>query len=417
MSKPEVNVSEHTRSHNNVLLARQPILNAKLELIAYELLCRSCHKGLSNEQATADVLINLMAEVELGDVVGDCLYFINFTAELLALLPALNGKGCVIEVLENTPATDELIANLRGLKSLGYTIALDDFVMTADTLKLLPYADIVKLDVLSLSEADLLRYVQQLRGRQGIKLLAEKVEDQQMFSRCQALGFEYYQGYFFAKPDLVKGQRVKENKQTLLCLMGSLSRADVDVNEVERQVSLDPVLSYKLLRLVNSAGLGVEQKIESMRHALTMLGLNELRSWVMLLSLANMSDKPAVLSVRALEQARMCELLAVRALGADQGAQGFSLGLFALLDAFLDNSMAEILPTMTLSEELEAALLEREGQLGGLLRVVESYLAGRWRELDIEWLRANDVTLQDLAECYGQCKAWAGQAMASLASI
>ncbi|MCR8924317.1 HDOD domain-containing protein [Dasania sp. GY-MA-18] len=404
-------ISGHCRDHGGALLARQPIFNDKQVLLGYELLCRSADKTLSNAQATADVIVNAFSEAQMQDVVGEKLCFINFSSDLLHVLLPLPSKRVVIEILEFTQVDDQLISTIKLLKERGYLIALDDFHIDSESIKLLPYADIIKLDVLALGEQATVEHFKKLRDLEGVKLLAEKVEDHQTYNYCLDLGFDYFQGYFFAKPDLINGKRIKENKQVLLHLMGMLNNPDVMVDEVEQALTLDPVLSFKVLRLVNSAGMGLSNNVESIKHAITIIGLERLRSWVMLLALANLSSKPEALSLKALEYAKMCERLVERIHGEEHARNGFCLGLFALLDAFLDVPMETIIPNLSLSHSLSQALLGRQGEYGVLLAMAEALEEGRWDELDEGYLAEHELCFDQLMHIKLEAQYWAEQTL------
>ncbi len=411
-------VSDHARDQGGALLARQPIFSRNKKLMGYELLCRSTDMNLTNAQATADVMVNAFSEVSLRNIVGDNFCFINFSADLLHVLLPFTNKRVVIEILEFTTVDDELINTIELLKAKGYQIALDDFEISAESIKLLPYADIIKLDVLNLGREKATQHFKKLSQLDGVKLLAEKVEDDDSYRHYHDLGFDYFQGYFFARPDLVSGKRIKENKQILLRLMGMVTNPDVDVEDVETTLALDPVLSFKILRIVNSAGLGLNNKVDSIRHALTILGLDRLRSWVMLLSLANLSDKTSALSIKALEAAKFCQLIAERTVGKEEAQRFFSLGLFSLLDAFLDSSMKKILPSMSLATDLEDALLDRKGGMGNLLNLVECCQEGRWEEIEASWLEQSEgLNIESLMEYLLLSQQWAEETMALLGDV
>jgi len=409
-------ISGHSRDQYGALLARQPIFSRSKKLVGYELLCRSTNTSLTNSQATADVMVNAFSELSLFNIVGDNLCFINFSADLLHVLLPFTDKRVVIEILEFTTVDDELINTLKILKSKGYQIALDDFEISTESNKLLPYADIIKLDVLNLGREKATQHFKKLSSLEHVKLLAEKVEDNETYRYYHDLGFDYFQGYFFAKPDLIHGKRIKENKQILLRLMGMLTDPNIDVQDVETTLLLDPVLSFKILKIVNSAGLGLKTKVNSIHHALTILGLERLRSWVMLLSLANLSDKTSALSIKALEAAKFCQLLAERTVDQEEAQRFFSLGLFSLLDAFLDNSMEKILSNMSLATDLEDALLDRKGSMGNLLKLVESCQEGQWEGIDVDWLEHQGLNMQSLMEYSQASQQWAEETMSLVAN-
>ena len=300
---------------------------------------------------------------------------------------------------------------------MGYQIALDDFQINSEAIKLLPYADIVKLDVLALGQLMTVDHFEKLSNINGLKLLAEKVEDHETYNYCLDLGFDYFQGYFFAKPDLINGRRIKENKQVLLRLMGMLNNPDVVVDEIEQTLTLDPVLSFKILRLVNSASMGLSNRVESIRHAITIIGLERLRSWLMLVALASLSDKPEALSLKALEYAKMCERLVEKIHGAEHARNGFCLGLFALLDAFLDVPMETIVPNLSLSHSLTQALMGRQGEYGMLLAIAEALGEGRWDDINEAYLNAQDISLDQLMHIKLEAEYWSEQTLETLSQL
>lgn len=396
------------------LLARQPIFDNNMQVVAYELLCRTGDINRadfsSGDSASSQVLLHTFAELSLESVVGKNKAYINFTRALLVTPPPFDKRQLVVEVLEDEQVDEALLESLKELKRQGYTVALDDFVLNEHTRPLLAYADIIKLDVLVLSEPELKQYIEQLKP-EGYTLLAEKVETYEMLERCKALGFDLFQGYFLARPKILKGHRITESKQAVLQLLAALHDPDVSIPQVERLLSQDPILSYKLLRLVNSAAFSLPRSIESLRQAITLLGLDIIKNWVNLLAMANLGNKPMELSVAALTRARMCERLAHQMDNNKRQDAFFTVGLLSTLDAFMDVPLDVLLANLSLNQELSEALLAHSGAEGRILDVVEHYERGEWDKIDWRYLEECKITPEMLSQAYIDALQWVSETM------
>ena len=397
----------------NAFLARQPIYDRKLEVFGYELLFRSGESGHADfadaDQATSQVILNAFMEIGLEQIVGNRIAFINLTRAFIMghyPLPFPPAQGC-LEILEDIKVDAELVEAVRHLSAQGYTIALDDFVYDETLRPLVKLADIIKIDVLVLDRAELKRHVTLLR-KFGAKLLAEKVETQEDYAFCRDLGFDYFQGYFFCKPKIISGVRMPANRLVALRLLAGLQNPDIRVDELEALVSQDVTMSYKLLRCINSAFYSLPHKVESIRQAIIILGSQWLKTWVSLMVLANIDDKPRELMITAMVRAKMCELLATAA--GQKGAERFFItGLFSVLDAMMDRPLDELLKTLPLSDDISAALLQHQGPLGPTLQCVLAYDRGDWDEVHCPVLSTSEVT-----QTYLDAIAWAGQVAQAL---
>lgn len=396
------------------LLARQPIFDRKMQVVAYELLCRSTDmtngKFHDGDMASSQVLLHAFTELSIQSVVGDHLAFINFTRTLLLAPPPFDRKQLVVEVLEGQKVDAQMLHSLKLLREQGYTIALDDFELSDETEGLVPYADIIKLDVLNLSTQRLLEHVARLKPL-GITLLAEKIETYEMLEFCKEAGFDLFQGYFLARPKIIKGRKITENKQAVLQLLSIMNDPDVPIRKVEDLIGRDPMLSYKLLRLVNSAAFALPRTIESLRQAITLLGLNIIKNWVNLLAMANLGDKPMELSIAALTRARMCEMIAATIKGSPRQEAYFTVGLLSTLDAFMDVPLETLLGNISLSHHLNEALLKHLGDEGKVLDVVEHYERGEWDFIDWEYLQKNNVSPDKLSHIYLDALQWVAATM------
>lgn len=282
------------------LLARQGIYDKNSAIFAYELLYRNSEaqnsqvdnlNPLSGEAATSSVLLQLFANLDVNTIIGNKQAFINFTHNhLVQKIPMLLPKNrIVIEVLETVAIDQALLLNLMELKKQGYQIALDDFVFRNELAPLVDMADIIKIDVLHLDQQQIAEQLLPLKSFRG-KLLAEKIEDKQQFNHCVNLGFDFFQGFFLNKPDSLTGQIITENKIQLLRLLTEINNEEVPIQRIEEIILQIPKLSYRILRLANSASLYMSKKIESLMDAISQLGLMQIRNWLNLLLLASLDD-------------------------------------------------------------------------------------------------------------------------------
>ena len=360
--------------------ARQPIYDRALDVHAYELLFRSgdvVHAGVRGN-ATAGTVVTTFADIGLDALVGVRSGFVHVTRDfvmhgLATLLPA----GRVALELGRADALDpQVLAELERLGELGYTIVLDDFAMSEDSLPLLEVAHYVKLDVQALTRDRLAAQVAELEPYH-VKLIAAGIEDHHTFEFCKDAGFDYFQGYFFCRPRTVAGHGVPANRLAQMRMMAVLGDPDCELDDLERAISSDPGLSFRLLRWVNSAYFLLPRKLSSVREALMLLGVRNVRSWALLMTLARIEDQPSELIRTAMTRAKMCELVA-QALDRPDADEHFTVGLFSVVDAFMDTNMRDVLSELPLSPEVSDALLGRSGHLGEVLEWVLTYERGRF---------------------------------------
>jgi EAL and modified HD-GYP domain-containing signal transduction protein len=363
-------------------LARQPILNADLKTVGYELLFRD---GPSNtarfddgNRATSTVLASAIAEFGLDTVVGSLPAWVNFTAQyLLDELPIpIAPKGLVIELLEDAQPNDELVQRLRELVKQGYRIALDDFRYRAEHRDLIEAAQVVKIDVLGRPLDDVANQVREFK-RYNVQLLAEKVEQMSDFEAYRKMGFALFQGYFVCRPQLIQQKRPPANRVALIRLMSELFVADPNINKIRELVQQDVTLSYRLLKWLNSSLFALPHPVESIQQALVMLGINRLRNLVCLIVLARIDDRPSILVETALMRARIGERIAPHFGIAPE--MMFTVGLFSILDALIGMPMSQILENMPLSADVAAAITDRSGACGRALAGIQAHENGDWK--------------------------------------
>jgi len=363
-----------------ICLGRQPILDREQHIIAYELLFRgSCTNNAAvvtdNFTATAQVVVRAFAEFGLAGVLGDCLGYLNvdeqfLSSDLVELLPC---DRVVLEVLETVEITPTVLTRMGELKAMGFRLALDDFTHCADQyLPALALVDIVKLDLPLLTLDQLTDTVRQLR-HWPIKLLAEKIDDRSQFEHCAQLGFDLFQGYFFAKPTILHGRRVDPSRAGVLRLM-NLALGELNTSALEHEFKHSPNLTYKLLRLVNSVALGVPTKIHSLSHALVILGQRQLQRWLQLLLFTQGADGVVgqPLLTLAAGRGKLMELMMAHLAPQqrEQADQAFMVGVLSLLDALFGAPLPELLAELNLADPVRVALLTHQGTLGRLLNII-----------------------------------------------
>ncbi|MFQ5509798.1 MAG: EAL and HDOD domain-containing protein, partial [Leptospirillia bacterium] len=255
------------------------------------------------------------------------------------------------------------------------------FVYQESLRPLVDRAEVIKVDVLGLEDAEIARQFGQLQAF-PVKYLAEKVETQEQFEFCRDLGFDYFQGHFLSHPKVIQGRRITTNRMPVLRLLAELNSPDARVDKLETLIGQDISLSYRLLRYINSAFFNLTREVDSINHALVLLGLKDVRRWATLISLAESSDKPHELMVTAMVRAKMCELLAEE-LGESNPDGFFTVGLFSVLDALMDAPMEEMLEALPLSEDISQALLAHEGKFGKVLSCTLAYEDGNWKDVSI----------------------------------
>ncbi len=360
----------------DILLGRQQILDSKLNIFAYEILFRGSDFDLNQKEgatsATNQVITDTILEIGLNEVVGSDKAFINFTAQnLLEKTPLhLPKDRVVIEVLEDVIVDLRMINQIKEFSKQGYMIALDDFVFTPEWIPLIEMADIIKLDVMAMPIEQTLATIEKLKPY-NVTLLAEKVETQEEYEIFKKAGCELFQGFFFSKPKIVKGKRLGVNQIATIKLLSTINKQDVSFGELSEVITQDVGLSYKLLHYINSAFFSLPNKIESIHHAVTCLGMSEIKRWVNILALTSFTDKPDALFQNILIRGKMCELLAEQY---DQDpSQMFLMGMLSSLDSLLDISIEEALAPLPMAEEVEQAILYKKGIAGDILAYVIFY--------------------------------------------
>ncbi|MEQ1638200.1 MAG: HDOD domain-containing protein [Methylococcales bacterium] len=357
----------------DIIIGRQQILDHELKIFAYELLFRGSDFDISDPangtQATNQIITDTLLEVGLNNIVGPHKAFINFTTQnILEKTPLhLPKDRIVIEILEDIHINQDVINAVKEFSHNGYTIALDDFIFSKAWQPLVEIANIIKIDVMAMSMSEIQTLIAKLKPF-NVKILAEKVETHAEFLELQQLGCDFFQGYFFSKPNLVEGTRIGVNQLAAIKLLTVITKVDVEFNEITPIIAQDVGLSYKLLHYINSSFYGLPREIKSIQHAITCLGLKEIRRWISIVTLASLSNKPVVILENALICARMCEQIAV--LLNQNAEQFFMIGMLSHIDSLLDMALPDAIKQLPLETTIVDALLHKQGIAGETLQCV-----------------------------------------------
>jgi EAL and modified HD-GYP domain-containing signal transduction protein len=397
-------------------VARQPILDRKQNTYAYELLFRSSLENMFREttdgdQATFSVIERSLFGMGMGAVTAGRKAFVNCTRYLLVndyamMLPKEN---VVVEILETIEPEDAVVEACYRLKNAGYTIALDDYVGDRpEYADLIAVADIIKVDILNMPSQKRLELAEQLLPM-GVKLLAEKVETVEDFEETRDLGYSYFQGYFFDKPQVLQSNAARETKMAKMRVLQELLKPDYDPAAVEDIIKHDPALATKLLRFVNSVAFGLRNEISDIRRAINLLGAKQLRKLVTVLTLAEAGDsKPNELMRQIVVRARFAELLAEPLQRKTDDQDLFMVGMLSLLDALMDQSMEHLVGEIALHDPVRDALLGQESPYLNVLRLLQAFEAGDWERVEAVSERIG-LSEAALPEIYQSCITWADE--------
>ena len=394
---------------NDFFLARQPILGRDQHLVAFELLFRAAGEDddakLTDNAAATAAVISHASQLGMEQVVGEQLAYVNVDEVVLMsdFVRFLPPHKVILEILETVKPTRQLLARIAELKELGFKFAVDDVVEHSPELdRLVELVDVIKVDVKGVRADKLAGLVASLR-RTGKKLLAEKVETQGEFKLCMDLGFEYFQGYYFARPVILTGKKITPSEMAILHLLELVS-SNADSQVIETAVKRDALISLNLLRLVNSRAAPGPQ-IESLAQALSQLGRRQLQRWlqILLYTTAGGVELASPLLQLATTRGKLLELMSLVVRPGDPAAadRAFTVGIMSLADALFSIPMCDILDNVEVADDVRTALLDREGQFGTMLRVAELLeaaeggckLTGALRKLDLSVAQVREIEL------------------------
>ncbi|MAG58777.1 MAG: hypothetical protein CMJ83_21015 [Planctomycetes bacterium] len=379
----------------DVFVGRQPIYDRALNLVAYELLFRSGDVDTANvidgDQATFKVMLNALVEIGLKRLVGDKKAFINLTRNsvLCEYAQFFPKDQVVMEVLEDVTVDQELLDIVHKFADQGYQIALDDFDYREELAPLLEIADMVKIDVQALDDEAVRDHVEKFGN---LKLLAEKVETKEEFEFCKRLGFQYFQGWFLAKPKVITVKHVPTSQLATLRLLAALYSDDPTDEDLAEVICQDVSLSYRLMRTVNPDNFDHPIAIESVVDAVGLLGRKELNHWVTLLSISGQDDIEPELMLRAMTRGRFCELLG-ECSGAESSSAFFIAGQLSTIDALVGAPMGELIENVPLAPDISLALLGGEGPIADALTCITAIESGQ-NDLAFPGLTSDQIRAQ-----------------------
>ncbi len=369
----------------DVYVARQPVFSTRKKLFGYELLFRNGFKNafpnIDGNIATSNVLSNTFFSFGLKEILGDNPGLVNFTKDLiLKKTPLLfPPKHIIIEVLESIEPDKEILEALKEFKKKGFTIALDDFVYHEKFRPMMELCKIIKFDLIATPLETLTGIIKDIRENYNITLLAEKVETYEVFEQARKMGFDLFQGYFFSKPEILSKKEISSGHVALLKLINEVGRNDFNFKHIEGIIKKDVSVSFKLLKFINSAYFKRLSPINTIKDAITYLGVNELRKFIHIIAVSDLGqNKPAELIRASVIRARMCELCGTVLKTHFSTEELFTLGLFSFMDSLLDKPMEDILKSISFSEKIKAALLKKDKEFTQILNVIISFETGNW---------------------------------------
>ena len=410
-------------SYESIFVARQPIFDSSLNIWGYEFLFRNSKEDNSayisdQDKATSHVIIDGFSAAQKG-IQPETKILINFprNAILEGIAYALPSEQVIIELLENVLPERQVLKKCLEHKKKGFQLALDDFYGHPEHEAFLKLVDIVKVDVLNLTDTAIAKTIKKLRHF-SCTVIAEKVENKEMFELTKKLGCDYFQGFFFSKPEIIPGKAIQSNQTVKLRLLNALNhQEDYDPQKLSELIQTDISLSYRLLKFINSPGIGLPNKISSIRHAITLLGYKRIFHWIRVLVLADLNSSPKgeELTFRSAQRGRFLQLLTegMNTLFDTEGM--FLLGLFSLLDSILDQPMEEIIKHLPLEETLANTLLGKRTQASVWLDLVEAQERADWDKVQ-EMIQDLNLIPEYTAACYVQALNWANDLLYSTES-
>ena len=395
-------------------VARQPIFDKNLNLFGYELLFRGVSGDVISrfdpDKATSSVLVDGLFSVGMDKVAQGKLAFVNFSRGLLIsdLMLSLPKNQIAIEVLESVEPDPDVLVSCETLKELGYTIVLDDFIYRPKLEPLIKLADILKVDVLNSSDEYCAEMPKRFQNSKRL-LLAEKVEDYERYRQTVSWGYSLFQGYFFSRPQLLSTDEISPNKLIYFQLLRELQDPFIEAERLEHIIQRDAELTYKIIRYVNSAAFGFKTTIDSLRHAISLVGNQRLKNLTTLILFKVIGhDKPSALATTAIVRGRFAELIALKAGLVDKAGEAFLIGLFSLIEALVDRPMAKVLAELNLNSEITDALLRKPGKLTSVLEIVIAYEQATWEKYDL-YLPMIGLREETVGKLYLEALGWVAE--------
>lgn len=379
----------------DVFVGRQPILNRQGDIYGYELLYRNSSDnffpGVDSDKATIGLLVNTFLSIGIEKVTGESVAFINFSGELLAqdIFTSLKPERVVIEILEDVEITPSLLTRMRLLKAQGFKLALDDFILQKQYMvhiELFEIVDIVKVDYIDTTAAERLEIETFIKKYPDISLLAEKVETEQQFKEAEKVGYKLFQGYFFAKPEIISGIEIPPNVSLNFQIIELFNTESPNIDDIASLIMRDMSLSYKLLRFINTLAFGVPKRISSIKQAIVTIGLRETKKWMLVLTLHELGEGQGQGRIKALvnyslTRAKMCELLAKHE-GKENAEEYFLTGMFSLINVIMKRDWDDILALIPLSDVVARTLKGERTEITPALQLAEAIERFDWQQLE-----------------------------------
>lgn len=393
----------------DIYVGRQPIFDRNMNVFAYELLYRrsmnNFFEEIDDNKATAELINNYFLSMHSVELTSGTKAFINFSQDMLIMeIPLLLPVDTtVVEVLERVEINEDIIAACRKLRDNGYLIALDDFVFNESYLPLMEIAHIIKIEFSAVDHETQRKLIKKYKNK--IKFLAEKVETREEYLLALDMGYDYFQGYFFSKPVIVKGKEIGSLNHSLIRIMNELNKKEPDYQKISKIIETDMGLSYKLLKLANSAFFGTRNQILSIKQALVQLGLIEIKKWVYLMMLKDIQILENKELIRnCFIRAKFMELLAVETGKTDRQSEYFMTGMFSSIDVLLNRDMNEIVKELCLADDVKEALLGVDNEIKRILDIVINYELLKFNAIDND--KDYFITRENLSFVYIDALKW-----------
>lgn len=384
-----------------IFVGRQPIYTRDLDIYAYELMSHTAiddnAESIEADMATSQVIINAFMEIGIDKLVGKKTAFITLTEHFLKSdyeLP-LPTDRVILKIPSYINVTDDLIKGTKRLADAGFKLALDNYLQHPALQALASMASVIDINIENLSITEIRAHLKILKKLHPI-ILADHVKDHDAYDICREVGVDYIQGYFLNRPRIISGEAINSNQMSIINLLSILHNPETDTDTVVDTISKDVALSYKILQLMNSAFFSRSSKIDSIQHAIVMLGRKQLCSWASMLTLSGMDNKPREQVRISMIRARSCELLAQKA-NLKPTDSFFTVGMFSSLDLLMDRSLEDLISPLPLADNVAAALLNREGDLGEAINCTLAQEEGDWiniRFADLSTEALTDINIE-----------------------
>ena len=382
---------------SDILVGRQPIYNRDLDIHAYELIPRSSRSNKDPHQAdddktTSQLVINAFLEIGIDKIVNSHTAFIKLAERFLRSDEALPlpTENVILKIPGYIKVDDEVIAGAKRLTTAGFKLAIDNYLIQKELYPLAEMAHMINLNTEALDPASLKNHVKVLKKTQTV-LLADNINTYDEYEAYRSLGIDYFQGYFLSRPRIISGKSLATNQLSIMSLMATLHNPETDADTIDAAISKDVSLSYRILKLMNSAFFSTASKIESIHHAIVLLGRRQLCTWASMMALTGMDEKPRSQVEIAMIRAKTCELLASKA-GLESPDSFFTVGMFSALDLLMDQSLEDLITPLPLADIITAALLNRESTLGEALNCALAQETADWVNIRFADLSVNDLS-------------------------